>query len=68
MHDRWLGRARGRFGVLMILVVTNFVVLMLQPSDKSAVLTGTLVVFGTALFALDSAYESRPSSLEDRSD
>ena len=59
MHDRWLGWVRGRFGFLLILVVANFVVLMLLPSDKSAVFTGTLVVAGTALFALDAAEASR---------
>ena len=58
-HDRWLAWSRDRFGVLLALVVLNYVVLMLLPGDRAAALAGFVIVGATTLFALDAAAAPR---------
>lgn len=58
-HDRWLAWSRDRFGVLLVLVVLNYVVLMLLPGDSVAALAGFVIVAVTTLFALDAAVAPR---------
>jgi hypothetical protein len=58
-HDRWLAWSRDRFGLLLGLVVLNYVVLMLLPGDVAAALVGFLIVGITTLFALDAAAAPR---------
>jgi len=67
VHDRWLDWCRGRFGVLLGLVVANYVVLMILPNDEPAVITGTIAVSTTVLFALDAAEASRRVRITARS-
>ena len=67
LHDRWLEWSKSRFGVLLALVVTNYVVLMILPNDEAAVIVGSLIVSATVLFALDAGESSRRVRITARS-
>ena len=67
LHDRWLEWTRGRYSVLLLLAIVNYVILMILPKDEPAVIVGTLIVSATVLFALDAAESSRRLRVATRS-
>ena len=53
LHDRWLAWSLDRYGILLGILVIDYLALLLMPSDAAAALCGVVTVGGTVLFALD---------------